>query len=372
MNKLVAFFWKALLAMMATAFLVYAVVYFAVSKGWTNEAGIVDINNSEYAKAESEVKASGNTEYSEVGAEYLKSEKSSPYQKNLCKIEAISKVSSTNAEIIKKTYDQTKSLAVMTKMILAVTLREKDNQSYQDDIKTCENDSALNTQEGVIGSTQNVFSWVNDEEWQIIDGAIDKDKEAINKAANEAGIEPRMLVCALVVEQLRLYHTQREVYERFFKPFKVLGSANKMAWGVMSIKEKTAIGIENNLKDKNSSYYLGDRYEKLLDFKSDNPTKERYDRLVDENNHYYSYLYASLYLKELDYQWKRSGYMIGGRPEILITLYNIGFEKSKPKADPEVGGSELEIKGNKYTFGSLGYEFYYSGELLDDFPINSL
>ena len=56
------------------------------------------------------------------------------------------------------------------------------------------------------------------------------------------------------------------------------------------------------------------------------------------------------------------------RPEIACTLYNVGFAQSKPKADPKVGGSGIAVGDAKYSFGSLGYEFYYSGELLDAFP----
>ena len=44
-----------------------------------------------------------------------------------------------------------------------------------------------------------------------------------------------------------------------------------------------------------------------------------------------------------------------------------GFVKSEPKADPKVGGAEIEIGGQKYSFGSLVYQFYYSDELVEEF-----
>jgi hypothetical protein len=47
---------------------------------------------------------------------------------------------------------------------------------------------------------------------------------------------------------------------------------------------------------------------------------------------------------------------------------NIGFTNSKPKANPESGGSEIEIKGEKYNFGTLAKSFYDSSELLEFFP----
>ena len=96
---------------------------------------------------------------------------------------------------------------------------------------------------------------------------------------------------------------------------------------------------------------------------------ERMNRITDAKNPYYSYLYVGLYMKELMAQWQKSGYDISSRPEILSTLYNLGFYYSVPKANPEAGGTVININNTDYTFGDIGYEFYYSGELSDIFPI---
>lgn len=136
----------------------------------------------------------------------------------------------------------------------------------------------------------------------------------------------------------------------------------------MSIKEAMAIKVEQNLKDKNSAFYLGPEYENILDFKTTNHEKERYDRLADEKNHYYSYLYGGLIIKQISNQWQRAGFNISSRPEILATIFNIGLQNSNPKSEPLVGGSKIEINGNEYVFGSLAYEFYYSGDLEGEFP----
>jgi hypothetical protein len=74
-------------------------------------------------------------------------------------------------------------------------------------------------------------------------------------------------------------------------------------------------------------------------------------------------------LRQFYAQWDRAGYDISYRPEALSTLFNIGFQKSKPKANPEAGGSSFNIAGKDYTFGGLCFEFYYSGELMKEFPI---
>lgn len=213
-----------------------------------------------------------------------------------------------------------------------------------------------------------LFTWQNGEEWTVIEKALVKDKVVIEKAAQQAGIKPRILVSAAIVEQLRLYYTQRELFEKFFKPLNILASANKMAWGVMAIKEKTAIATEEHLRDRQSAFYLGSDKEMLLTLPSGNETKTRYQRLTNEKDHYYSYLYGGLYLAQVIEQWSKAGYDISRRPEILVTLFNIGFNNSKPKDNPQVGGSKININGRDYSFGGLGYEFYYSDALIKEFP----
>ena len=131
------------------------------------------------------------------------------------------------------------------------------------------------------------------------------------------------------------------------------------------------MNIEHNLKDPSSIYYLGPEYERLLDFRGQDTAtinKERIDRLTDFHNHYYSYMYAALFLKQVKVQWEKEGYPIDKRPEILATLFNVGYPQSKPKPNPRVGGSTIKIYEKPYSFGAIAYQFYYSGELFDLFP----
>lgn len=252
-----------------------------------------------------------------------------------------------------------------------LTYRQGQEVIADDSLKRCTKE-LLNKQETLDSldwsAKKVLFTWQNGEEWAVIEKALIKDSEVIKKAASQAGIKPRILVSAAIVEQLRLYYTQRELFEKFFKPLNILASANKMAWGVMAIKEKTAIAIEEHLKDKESSFYLGEKTEALLDMPAGNQTDIRYQRLTNEKDHYYSYLYGGLYLAQVIKQWSRSGYDISSRPEILVTLFNIGFNNSKPKDNPQVGGSRININGRDYSFGGLGYEFYYSEALNKEFP----
>lgn len=210
--------------------------------------------------------------------------------------------------------------------------------------------------------------WHETPEWSVLKEAIIKDQDDIIKASAVAGIPPRLLVSMLVGEQLRLYNSEREIYKQFFQPLKILGNQSKFSWGVMGMKEETAKQVEINLQATSSPFYLGVAVEHLLDFETADPDAERFNRLVDEHNHYYSYLYSALYLKQLMAQWQRAGYNIDNRPEIIATLFNLGFNKSVPKVDPAVGGAEIDIGNQKYSFGSLAFQFYYSQELINNFP----
>ena len=210
--------------------------------------------------------------------------------------------------------------------------------------------------------------WQNSEEWKIMEEAIHRDEAVITRAAADAGVPARLIVANLVAEQLRLFFTEREAYKKWFYPLKILGPQSQFSWGVMGMKEETAIAVEANLTNPSSPRYPGAEYENLLAFTSEDPKSERFTRMTDQHDHYYSYLYAGLYLKQIMAEWERAGFPIDERPEILSTLYNIGFKYSVPKADPMVGGASLSIAGTNYSFGGLAAEFYESELLVDIFP----
>ncbi len=235
------------------------------------------------------------------------------------------------------------------------------------------------------------FAWINTAEWKTLSSALTKDREVIKKAADDAAISPRILVAVIIAEQLRFFTSDRESYKKVFEPLKMLGTLSQFSLGVSGIKPDTAKAIENNLKNQNSQFYISKDYEHILDYKDSNNSADMntnantnvnantsmgidasssggiYNRLTDEHNHYYSYLYTALFIKEVESQWKKAGYDISNRPEILATIFNLGFDKSIPKKDPEVAGSVINIAGENISFGRLSYEFYYSGELLDIF-----
>ena len=240
-------------------------------------------------------------------------------------------------------------------------------------------EGSVDSKSDVYNNIQDVFSrkkqvskspkWAETDDWTVIKRGLSNDKAIIEKASRASGVSSRMIISPVVVEQFRYFGSNRELVKKLFLPLQALGNSVKFSYGIAGVKIATAQEIEKNLKDKNSPYYLGSKYEHLLDFKTKNHDKERMDRLTDEKNHYYSYLYTALYIKQIEKQWERDGYDISSRPEILATLFNLGFKHSTPNENPEAGGSDITVDGKIYTFGGLSYEFYYSNELGKTFPI---
>lgn len=233
----------------------------------------------------------------------------------------------------------------------------------------------LTNTKGIIDNQHDYFKnqsaenadWASSEEWQILKTAILKDKDVINKVGKETGVSPRLIVSILIVEQLRLFNSEREIFKQVFAPLKILGNQSQFSWGVMGIKQDTARGIENHLKDSTSPFYLGTEFEHALDFKTDNHDNERFERLTDEHDRYYSYLYAGLLIKQIEAQWEKSSFPITNNVGVIATLYNIGFINSKPNANPQIGGAEININKTTYSFGGLAKSFYESDELIEEF-----
>ena len=214
----------------------------------------------------------------------------------------------------------------------------------------------------------NVIPWMDGPEWPALKQAILRDSALIREAGRLSGVEPRLIVGCLVGEQIRLFNSKREMFKKYLGPVKVLSVQSQFSYGVNGIKDFTAKAVEDHLKDPTSEYYMGPAYEHLLDFETDDHVTERYNRLVDYRNHLYSYLYTSCILHQTMLQWRRAGYDISDRPDVLFTLFNVGFSQSVPKANPVPGGSHITVGDTKYTFGALGFDFYYSGELAETFP----
>jgi hypothetical protein len=339
--------------------LVLTMAFFAVKFHLTDDPGVVDLNDRYFQEIKDKYGRGMDEDHTAVNFSEARL---------LHNISALGKYYPANAFYIQNAYYKSHNLKDAQRMIEAVNLHMQEIAEYHIDVNNFVENNNLELSRI---NTKSVFEWMNIKEWQDFKLAVAKDKPLIDSVACLTGVEPRLIVSVLVGEQIRLFNSSREAYKKWIGPLKILSVETTFSLGVTGIKVPTAQTIEKNLKDSTSIFYLGKQYEHLLDFQTTNIQQERFKRLTSYQNHFYSYMYAALNVKQINVQWERSGFPIGDRPEILATLYNIGYEVSVPKEKPLVGGSGINIKGKKYSFGSVAYEFYYSGELFELFPFKS-
>lgn len=212
--------------------------------------------------------------------------------------------------------------------------------------------------------------WNQTPEWEVIKGGLIKDQAVIARVSAETGVSERMIAAVVVPEQTRFFTSNREVFKRYFEPLKILGAMSQFSLGVSGIKEETAMQIESQALDTNSAFYPGEGMAALFSYSATTTAHDSalYNRLSDSKNHYYSYLYTALYIKEVEAQWQKAGFDISQKPEAVVTLFNIGFQGSHPNANPKAAGAVITTGGAQYVYGQLGANFYYSNELADVFP----
>jgi hypothetical protein len=221
------------------------------------------------------------------------------------------------------------------------------------------------------GTQAPVCAWNKSPEYATIRAGLNKDKDVINTVAEQTGVPARIIAATVVPEQLRWFTSDRESFKKMFEPLKVLGVAAQFTMGIGGIHPNTAKRIEQYASDTNSPFYAGKGMSALLAYPSkENPHDNSiFTRLADSKDHYYSYLYVALFIKEISNQWARAGYDISNRPDVIVTLYNIGYDHSQPKADPQIGGATITVGGTRYAYGELGTDFYNSDELTAIFPM---
>ena len=334
----------------------------AVHFKWTNTAGKEDLNSRYFSKMADKYNQGFRTDSVSVAKyEYIM------YRQ----LGILHKYYPTNAKTILEAYHQSKDVITALRMLDAVKLNMVKNKMYQKEI------SQVKWDKGVLDLS--VFAWSNYKEWKEFCKVIKADKAAIDSVSLLTGVESRMIVMCLVGEQVRMFNSGREKFKKYVTPFNRLILPTNRGYGVTGILQNTALKIEQNLFDTKSQFYAGDYFQKCLNLKDSfpelvNDTIEAHkfitiQRLMKRGDHFYSYLYTAFFLRQFQAHWERNGFSLSNRPEILGTLYNLGYQKSKPKKNPRVGGSNFIVGNKDYTFGGLCYEFYYSGELQDLFPL---
>ena len=343
--------------------LLFALAGFAILGAWgayqlgvTNNKGGVD-KNYRYLMSVEEMEALQDSTLTEQQIE-------EQWFTQYAKLAAYGRFYPTNAKLIMNAAQASNDPTIIDRMIAASNIYTQDNNAYVDLMNKLENIINKQPQQ----EAPNVIPWMNTVEWEALKEAILRDSTLINEAGRLSGVEPRLIAGCLIGEQIRLFNSKREMFKKYLGPVKVLSVQSQFSYGVNGIKEFTAKAVEDHLKDPSSEYYMGKHYENLLDFETADHSNERYKRLVDYKNHLYSYIYTGCILHQTMLQWKRAGHDISNRPDILFTLFNVGFSQSIPKEDPVCGGSHIRVDGQLYTFGAIGFDFYYSGELAQAFP----
>lgn len=343
--------------------IIFALAGFGIIGAWgayqlgvTNNKGAVD-ENYRYLMSVEEIKDMKDDSLSvqEVQSQWFE---------QYVRLAAFSRFYPLNARLILEGAKHCDDPSAVERMMSAALVYAQDNDAYSHFLNDI--DAVLKKQPQQ--EAQNLIPWMNGVEWPALKEAILRDSALINEAGRLCGVEPRLIAGCLIGEQIRLFNSKREMFKKYLGPVKVLSVQSQFSYGVNGIKDFTAKAVEDHLKDPSSEFYMGKHYEHLLDFETADHANERYKRLVDYRNHLYSYIYTGCILHQTMLQWKRAGYDISNRPDILFTLFNVGFSQSVPKADPVCGGSHISVDGALYTFGAIGFDFYYSGEMAAAFP----
>ncbi len=330
----------------------------------TNTKGNIDVNNRYF----DQMAGKYNQGFKIDSAELVKQERMM-YQK----IGVLAKRYPYNAKVILTAYQKHGDVTIAQRMLDATNLLLMKDKDYQKEIKAIENQK----NENVLS----VFSFSNYKEWKDFCHYVKADRKAIDSVAKITGVEARLIVMCLVGEQIRMFNSSRENFKNLTYKYNRIILPTNRGYGVTGILEQTALRIERTLFEPKSPFYPGEYYQQCINFDdslsslmNDTIAAHKYptiQRLIRGGDHFYSYLYTALLLRQYQSQWEKQGFTLAYRPEILGTLFNLGYHKSKPNANPQVGGSEFKVGEKNYTFGGLCYEFYYSGELQELFPLTS-
>ena len=334
----------------------------AVKFKWTNDAGNVDINNRYY---ESMANQYGNESKKDsatlVKDEYLMFQK----------LGIVARFYPQNAKIIVDAYHQSKNIYTALRMLDAIEVQLKNNSEFMAALNSIKKDAKV--------KAESVYEWSNYKAWKQFCTTLAKDKRSIDSVSRLTGVESRIIILCVVAEQLRMFNSGREKFKQYVYPYSRLILPSNRGYGVSGILEHTAYRIERTLFSPNDPFYPGDYFQKIINVRDSFPEviddsipahkNKTIQRLIKGGDHYYSYLYTALLMRQFQAHWERAGFTLSNRPEVLGTLFNLGYQKSKPKTNPQVGGSTFKIGEKEYTFGGLCFEFYYSGELQEVFPI---
>lgn len=345
MKKTITF----LIIIFATIGLLFTGVFIAMQFGWLNVRGTIRERNLSFTS----------TGYKKP-SELLESNTAVI----LCQIHVLANVAPETAKNIYNVY-QIKQDTVLATTMLESSLQRFESTGLSQDYKQCAFTTSVNTEP----LAQTAYAWADSAEWSVMSSVFIRDQETIRRAAHDAGISPRVLLGGVIGEQFRFFTNARDSFKQYFEPLKILASLSKFSYGIAGLKPETVKRIDENLLNKDSVFYLGPEMEQVISYPAGSDHDQvRFQRITNTKDTYYSYLYVGLFMRQVQAQWGKAGYDISNRPEVLATLYNLGFNRSIPKPQPGAGGAPIIVNGAPYNFGELAYQFYYSGELATEFP----
>jgi len=166
----------------------------------------------------------------------------------------------------------------------------------------------------------------------------------INGAAKKLDINQRLLASVIYAE-LRLNVNLLDSFERVFAS---LGS--NTSTGLAQIRINTAKWIIDTVSDSNSCYSLEPQFYKWV------PRYESRDDIIallekDSTN----CLLAALHLRQIIKRWKRGGFDIENRPDIIATLYSYGLFNRDDTSE-----IAPHAKPRRNFFGKVAADFFYS------------
>jgi hypothetical protein len=342
----------------AALFLIFTAL--AVKFKWTNNGGAIDENNRYFSQMADKY----DDDLIKDSVNFVKKE-----FEFFQKLAIVAKYKPADAKSISKAYYISKNPIIGLRMIDAFSIMMKKNQAFQSEIMKIQKDL----------DPLSIYEWSNYQVWKDFCKIVKNDKHAIDSVSRLTGVESRLIVMCLVGEQVRMFNSGREKFKKYVLPFNRIMLPTNRGYGVTGILEHTALRIENTVFNKNSEFYAGDYFQNCINVNDSFPElvndtikahkNKTIQRLIQRGDHYYSYLYTAFLLRQYQAHWERNGFTLENRPEILASLFNLGYQKSKPKKNPVVGGSTFNVGGKDYTFGGLCFEFYYSGQLQELFPI---
>ncbi len=146
---------------------------------------------------------------------------------------------------------------------------------------------------------------------------IGTNKILIESSTEKFHINPSYLAAIIFTERTLNYDWKDDALDVLLAK-----AGRNSSIGFTQVKLKTAYWIERQLDDSLSVFFPGGKYTGIVPV-----SKSPVELLTKLQNDSLNILYAAAYLRIIQSRWAKAGFTIAGKPEIIGTLYSIGFFK---------------------------------------------